>query len=496
MSSEKLKTKSTICSNCGGQLDVDSYKDTVECPYCGTSYAVSELTGESDAVRIEKIKTNAQQELEKEKLKHEIEKNKSKEEREEIEKFKKSKFSKVLIVFSVISVLFFFVGNGFFVKFLTFVQAVLFISAWLMGAKVIKEPKKGIRTICAIIAFILIIPILGTGGGSTTTESEKIIWNDIVMSEILPEPKNNKGQILSNSDKHLSVYIHKSSKEDYSNYVENCKEKGFTVESKKDTNSYDAYNSDGYKLRIYYSEYSEEYNISLDAPMEMKENAWVDTPLSKLVPKPNSTVGKVDTESEKYFTYYAGKTSQDDFSTYANTVLNAGFSKDYKKGDDYFYGTNSDGYKVDIRYTGNNVMKISITAPEEKEEINTSTSTESETPVEENKTETEKPAEEKKEETSKPSESTSSNNGIGTDFKKAMDSYEEFTNKYVDFMKKYNANPSDINLIADYATYVGKYAKFVADFEKWEDEELNSAETAYYIDVQTRVNKKLLEVAY
>ena len=77
MGNEKLKTQSTICTNCGGQLDIDNLKDTVECPFCGTSYQVNELINESDAVRIEKIKTNAQQEIEKEKLKHEVEKNKT-----------------------------------------------------------------------------------------------------------------------------------------------------------------------------------------------------------------------------------------------------------------------------------------------------------------------------------------------------------------------------------------------------------------------------------
>ena len=40
-----------------------------------------------------------------------------------------------------------------------------------------------------------------------------------------------------------------------------------------------------------------------------------------------------------------------------------------------------------------------------------------------------------------------------------------------------------------------KYSKFVEDFEKWDDEDMNAAESAYYLEVQTRVNKKLLEVA-
>ena len=88
------------------------------------------------------------------------------------------------------------------------------------------------------------------------------------------------------------------------------------------------------------------------------------------------------------------------------------------------------------------------------------------------------------------------NNSIDPEFKAAMDSYESFMNEYVDFMKKYSENPSDFTLLADYATYMSKYSEFVKDFEKWEDEDMNDAETAYYIDVQTRVNNKLLEVTY
>ena len=87
------------------------------------------------------------------------------------------------------------------------------------------------------------------------------------------------------------------------------------------------------------------------------------------------------------------------------------------------------------------------------------------------------------------------NNTLDPEFKAAMDSYEEFMDEYVAFMKKYKANPSDLSLLTDYANYMSKYAEFVEDFEKWEDEELNAAETAYYIDVQARVSQKLLEAA-
>ena len=68
-------------------------------------------------------------------------------------------------------------------------------------------------------------------------------------------------------------------------------------------------------------------------------------------------------------------------------------------------------------------------------------------------------------------------------------------NEYVDFMKKYNKNPNDPDLLTEYAEYMRKYLAFVDDFEKWDDGEMNNAETAYYIDVQARVSKKLLEIS-
>lgn len=87
-------------------------------------------------------------------------------------------------------------------------------------------------------------------------------------------------------------------------------------------------------------------------------------------------------------------------------------------------------------------------------------------------------------------------NGMHKDFKEAMDGYEKFMNEYVSFMKKYMANPSDLSMLTEYANYMSKYAEMCEKFEKWESDDMNNAEAAYYLEVQTRVNKKLLEVAY
>ena len=77
-----------------------------------------------------------------------------------------------------------------------------------------------------------------------------------------------------------------------------------------------------------------------------------------------------------------------------------------------------------------------------------------------------------------------------------MDSYEQFIDEYIAFMKKYaDSDGSDLSLLSDYVKYMSKYAEMADKFSKWENEDLSTAETAYYIAVQTRVSKKLLEAA-
>ena len=77
-----------------------------------------------------------------------------------------------------------------------------------------------------------------------------------------------------------------------------------------------------------------------------------------------------------------------------------------------------------------------------------------------------------------------------------MDSYEAFIDEYVAFMKKYSdSNGTDMSLISDYSKQMTQFDDANKKFEKWNDSNMNAEESAYYIQVQTRVNKKLLEAA-
>ena len=49
-----------------------------------------------------------------------------------------------------------------------------------------------------------------------------------------------------------------------------------------------------------------------------------------------------------------------------------------------------------------------------------------------------------------------------------------------------------MQLLYDYMDYLKKYEEFTDDFMAWEDEDLNDEELAYYMQVQLRINQKLL----
>lgn len=332
-----------------------------------------------------------------------------------------------------------------------------------------------------ILLAIIVVGVIALNAGS---DGEKVVWDEIIMGDMLPEPPANKGEIYTNSADDLWIDINDLSDKQFNDYVDACKDSGFTVDASSDSFSYDAYNAEGYKLSLGHYGSDADMSIRLEAPMEMTTITWPASDAGKQLPTPKSTTGKFSYEHDDSFFVYVGNTSRTDYAEYVDACSEKGFNVDYSKGDDYYYADNSEGWHVSVRYTGNNIMSIDIDAPSEDADNDTTPSTDASTQA------SEPDATEKE-----PDKDASNNSGIDPDFKAAMDSYEEFMDEYVAFMKKLEDNPNDLGLLADYADYMNKYADFVEAFEKWEDEEMNAAETAYYIDVQARVSKKLLEAA-
>ena len=84
---------------------------------------------------------------------------------------------------------------------------------------------------------------------------------------------------------------------------------------------------------------------------------------------------------------------------------------------------------------------------------------------------------------------------LDPDFKAMMDSYEAFFDEYVEFMNTYNDSDDTLGMLADYTEYMTKFTDYMGKLEQVESEDLNAAETAYYLEVNSRVMKKLATVA-
>lgn len=101
------------------------------------------------------------------------------------------------------------------------------------------------------------------------------------------------------------------------------------------------------------------------------------------------------------------------------------------------------------------------------------------------KAEEEQKEKEKKEQEQKKTETKT--NTIDPQFKKAMDSYESAMKEYSSFMKKYTSSSNPVSMLNDYNQIMKKYTNANNEFNKIKKESLNSAELAYYLEVQSRV---------
>ena len=85
---------------------------------------------------------------------------------------------------------------------------------------------------------------------------------------------------------------------------------------------------------------------------------------------------------------------------------------------------------------------------------------------------------------------------LSPEFKKTMDDYEAWFDHYCEVMKKYEENPSDLELLSEMTDLLSEETKMLDQMENMDESEMNNAELAYYLEVTARIEKKLLEVAH
>lgn len=336
--------------------------------------------------------------------------------------------------------------------------------------------KKGRGCLIAVIAVVALIMIGGisrcVGGGS----NERLDWPTSGLAEMLPKPDSDTGDVIVNSDDSFSASVDNYTREQYDSYVAQCQEMGFSVEAESSTGAYAAYSEEGYHLSLsFYDSSTGSMSVTLDAPIEMGAISWPTVGAGSLVPAPISTTGKIDSDSSTFFFAYVGETDVDAFKSYVDACSGAGFNVDYDRGDTWYGADNADGVSLRIEYRGFNTMSVRVEVPDGVEA--SSESVESEVTTPEGDT------------------SSDGSAGASTNFRATMDAYEAFMNEYCDFMETYSSDSSNVvGMAADYADMMSRYSDMTEQIDAIDEGSLSAEDLAYYMEVTSRVNARLLEI--
>lgn len=93
------------------------------------------------------------------------------------------------------------------------------------------------------------------------------------------------------------------------------------------------------------------------------------------------------------------------------------------------------------------------------------------------------------------SENIEQTGGVDPELKAFLDSYEEFVDEYVVFMKKYMADSSNaVSMLSEYYEIMGKYADFAEKVDRYDSKEMSTADAKYYLEVTTRCTQKMLDI--
>lgn len=288
----------------------------------------------------------------------------------------------------------------------------------------------------------------------------KYSWPD---GMIVPKPSSKYGEVEKKLSGEVNATIYKVDSKIYTSYVKELQKGGFSIDEEVTGNWFEAYNDKGYKVRVSYYDNSNEMRLYLEIPIKLSNEDISNVKYIDLVPSINSDKVNIINQSDKYFDIYVGDYNLKKYSNYVNECINLGYDVDYDKSEKYFSAFDTSGNKVIIKYVGFDIIKISF-------------------------------------EKSKDNNSNSSNTGNSEsepnyDFKELMDKYEEFFDKYIDFMKKYN-NTEEITLdmINEYSKYLSEYADYMDKLSKAQPKDLNSADYKYYMEVYTRIMKKIADM--
>ena len=217
------------------------------------------------------------------------------------------------------------------------------------------------KAFVGILLFMFVLSLFSGCVASGTGQSQEYDWSASVLAQMLPVPSKKVASLTELSDT-LYATIEKVSENEYRNYVIGCKEIGYTIDTLEDSSTYDAYNTEGYHLRLVHFP-NEDLKITLYTPIEMKSIIWPEAGHS--VPHPAKLIGEIKWEHEDSFYLFIGETSRTEYDEYVQLCKDAGFTINEEMGQDYFYADNAVGDHLSINYERFNTIRIQYGASDD-----------------------------------------------------------------------------------------------------------------------------------
>lgn len=372
------------------------------------------------------------------------------------------KIVKFLLILFILMFLIAFSNGKTWAGVVAFLEIILVLIVIFLQKGIIKTSKAKLYIIPLILSIILIYPYIQTYN-LNYYDAQKIEWSDIILSNVIPEPESLLCETINNTERSLMLYVYKTNLNQYNDYINKCKEKGFTIDIEQFNSSFYAYNNDGYKLNLYYQESGKKMTISVDSPIQLQMLDWPNTDLTKLIPVPESNLGKIEKNDEDGFIVYLGKMSKESMKNYINLCKEKGFSTEVKEGDTYYSAQNNNGYKVNVEYIGNNTIKVRIEKLENETNLANNSKTESNNNEDSNSTNNENKVENTNDDEISQSQIEEKDDiltidncpelaNILTNNHVSNQEYIEFFNKYKDRIIEFDGNVSYIAQFEDYET--------------------------------------------
>ncbi len=355
-------TLQCTCKNCGGTMNYDPEQSILLCPFCGAK----EIVIEDEDITIARIRSDAYKEIELKKLEHQ-----RRQDRNTVRagggRVKSGCFGIAILVIGILCFLLGLAGclaEDFLAGSIAIIQGILFFFAWLLMTGRIQKAKLKFWVPLAA-ALILIIPFCiviseTSSGYRNSAPDTPYDWPAGSIADVIPQPDGENGTLYYQSEDSMSLDVSMGGLTEFREYVNACKDNGFTVDVEGGNNRFSAYNEEGYHLDLYYYESENYMSISLDAPIKMTTFRWPTSEIGQTLPAPVSDYGQIVWENNTGFSIYVGNTTQEEFEEYCSACMDAGYSENYSRGKGYFNAEDENGNELSIYYEGNKTMRIHL----------------------------------------------------------------------------------------------------------------------------------------